>query len=130
MKKYCYLYKSSINKKRHFLIDIDCILELQNLIIDVKFKKKLDYIVTRILDLNTQYYEDYVKLVNYESITEIRIFPNGMNARIYCKEIKMEDGHVSIVASKFLQKKKSMKIDKDLQNKIKIIENYIYEINI
>lgn len=116
--------------KRHFFVDYECLIEIQIYLDDIKFKKKLDYIIERILNLNTSYYEDYSKLLIYHSISEIRIFPNGMNARIYCKEIYMEDGCTVIIAAKFLKKKKSMKIDKNLKVQIKLIENYTYEIDI
>ena len=95
---------------------------------DDKFKKKLNYIIERILNLNTRYYEDYIKLITFNSLTEIRLFPNGMNARIYCKEGHTEEGTLLIIASMFLEKKKSNKITKELQNRLRIIEKYEYEI--
>ena len=95
---------------------------------DDKFKKKLNYIIERILNLNTRYYEDYIKLITFNSLTEIRLFPNGMNARIYCKEGYTEEGTLLIFASMFLEKKKSNKITKELQNRLRIIEKYEYEI--
>ena len=95
---------------------------------DDKFKKKLNYIIERILNLNTRYYEDYIKLITFNSLTEIRLFPNGMNARIYCKEGYTEEGTLLIIASMFLEKKKSNKITKELQNRLRIIEKYKYEI--
>ena len=61
--------------------------------------------VEQFKEANTGEALTYLKLVNYNSISEIRIFPNGMNARIYCKEIYMEDGCIGIIAAKFLKKK-------------------------
>jgi hypothetical protein len=103
-------------------MDIKIILE------DDKFKKKLNYIIERILNLNTRYYEDYIKLISFNELNEIRLFPNGMNARIYCKEGYTEEGTLLIIASMFLEKKKSNKITKELQNRLRIIEKYEYEI--
>ena len=128
MKKYCYLYRSSKNLERHFFIDPECLMDIKITLEDDKFKKKLNYIIERILNLNTRYYEDYIKLITFNSLTEIRLFPNGMNARIYCKEGHTEEGTLLIIASMFLEKKKSNKITKELQNRLRIIEKYEYEI--
>ena len=103
-------------------------MDIRILLGDDKFKKKLNYIVDRILNLNTRYYEDYVKLITFNSLTEIRLFPNGMNARIYCKEGYAEEGTLVIIASMFLKKKKANKISKELENRLRIIEKYQYEI--
>jgi hypothetical protein len=114
--------------ERHFFIDPECLQDIKKLLEDQKFKKKLNYIVDRILNLNIRYYEDYVKLITFNSLTEIRLFPNGMNARIYCKEGYTEEGTLLIIASKFLEKKKANKIAKEIQNRLRIIEKYEYEI--
>jgi hypothetical protein len=128
LKKYCYLYRSSKNLDRHFFIDPECLQDIKILLEDGKFKKKLNYIVDRILNLNTSYYDDYIKLITFNSLTEIRLFPNGMNARIYCKEGYNDEGILVIIAAMFLEKKKDNKISKELQNRLRIIEKYNYEI--
>jgi len=74
------------------------------------------------------YYDDYVKLDTYDHLSEIRLFPNGENARIYCKEVSTSDGSYYIIAAKFLPKKKSQKIDKSIDRMIKPIEKYEYEL--
>jgi hypothetical protein len=58
----------------------------------------------------------------------MRIFPNGENIRIYCKEINSNDGILYVVAAKYLPKKKSNTIDKKLWDFIKPIEDYDYDI--
>lgn len=128
MKRYCNLYRSSVSLDRHFFIDTECLMDIKILLEEDKFKKKLIYIVDRILNLNTRYYEDYVKLITFNSLTEIRLFPNGMNARIYCKESYTEEGILIIIASAFLEKKKTNKLSKELLTKLRIIEKFQYEI--
>ncbi len=91
-----------------------------------KFQQKIDYIVDRILNKRFIYYDDYVKIDN--DISEIRIFPNGMNARLYCKEVKTSNGYYYMIAAKFLRKKSSQEINKQLRQFIEPIKSYEYEI--
>lgn len=65
---------------------------------------------------------------NLESITEMRILPNGMNARIYCKQIASKKGDFYVIAAKLFRKKKSQSIDKSIQQFIKPIEDFNYDI--
>ena len=74
------------------------------------------------------YYDDYVRLTGYADLSEMRFFPNGENARIYCKEVNTADGKYFVIAAKFLAKKKSQKIDKAIDQLIKPIEKYEYEL--
>lgn len=94
---------------------------------DKKIGKKFDYIVNRILNQRNMYYDDYVRLSGYENISEIRLFPNGINGRIYCKEMRLPNGNFYIIAVKLLPKKTSNKIDKAIIQFIKPIEQYEYE---
>lgn len=128
MKRDCLHYKSSDLYSRHLYIDIhdgdDIIIFLE----DKKIRKKFDYIVNRILSQNFIYYEEYEKIQAFKNLSEMRIFPNGMNARIYCKEVRTNNGNFYIVAAKLLPKKGSMKIDKSIIEFIKPLEDYIYDI--
>lgn len=94
---------------------------------DAKKRGKFDYIINRILTQQNIYYEGYQKIINYESLSEMRLFPNGLNARIYCKEISTERGHFYVVVIKLLEKKKSQKIDKKITHSLKAIEDYEYK---
>lgn len=101
--------------------------ELLLFIDDPKVAKKFEYIVNRILNQGNIYYDDYEKLSNYDHLSEIRIFPNGQNARIYCKEVSTADGNFYIIAAKLLPKKTSQKIEKTIDQMIKPVEKYEYE---
>ncbi len=84
--------------------------------------------MNRVLNQQFIYYENYVALKDYDNITEIRLYPNGLNARIYCKQVSSKDGSFYIIAAKFLYKKKSQNIDKGTVQFIKPIEGYEYDI--
>ncbi len=128
MKRKCILYKTSPIYHRYICFDEAVAEEILNYITDPKKKKKLDYIVNRILCQDFMYYDDYVKLNGYADLSEMRFFPNGENARIYCKEVNTGNGNYFVIAAKFLAKKKSQKIDKAIDQLIKPIEKYEYEL--
>ncbi len=127
MKRKAVLYKSSTSYNRHICIDENIAETILDLIAVKKIGKKFDYIVNRILEQNFIYYDDYVKLKAYKSLSEMRLFPNGANARIYCKEVNTTQGKFYVVVAKFLEKKKSDPLNKKIDNLIKPIEDYEYE---
>ena len=51
-----------------------------------------------------------------------------MNARIYCKEVSTNNGNFYVVAAKLIPKKSSQKINKEIGQFIKPLENYEYDI--
>ena len=128
MKRRVVLYRSSTIYDRHVCIDVEDNTDVIDFLEDEKNRKKFDYIVNRILMQNNIYYEDYEKIQNYADLSEMRIFPNGLNARIYCKELSTNNGHFYVVAARLLPKKKSRKINKEIHNFIKPIEGYKYDI--
>lgn len=113
---------------RRVYVDYDISEELYEFISDPKMRKKFDYIVNQILNQPFMHYENYVQLSNLKDITEMRLFPNGINARIYCKEITINGIGVCVIAAKLLPKKNKQKIDKSIMQIIKPIEKYEYEI--
>ncbi len=126
MNRKCTLYKSSSLYARHVYIDNESATEIFEFIEDKKVGRKFDYIVNRILEQGNVYYDDYVRLTQYDHIAEMRIFPNGMNARIYCKEVSLQNGSYCVIAVKLLPKKTSQKINKAIDQIIKPIELYEY----
>jgi hypothetical protein len=128
VRRTCVLYKTSTIYPRYVCFDSEIAVALLKYIGDPKKKKKLDYIVNRILFQDFVYYDDYVKLTAYDGLSEMRLFPNGDNTRIYCKEVSTKDGKFYVIAAKFLEKKKSEKIDKSINQMIKPIEKYEYEL--
>ncbi len=130
MAKQCVLYDVSGIMPRRVYIDFDIAEELFDFISDAKIKKKFDYVVNQILNQPHMHYENYVQLSGFKNITEIRLFPNGINARIYCKEININGIGICVIAAKLLPKKSKQKIDKSIIQIIKPIENYEYEIRL
>jgi hypothetical protein len=123
VKRNCFVYKSSNNANKHICIDINEAEDIYTFI--SQYQKKFDYITNRILETNFIYYDDYEQIEG--DITAMRFFPNGINVRIYCKEVKTHRGIFYIIMSKVL-KKKSGKINKTIQSKIDALKSYDYEI--
>lgn len=95
-----------------------------------KYIKKFRYVVDKILEQPNMYFDDYkkIRLNNREAITEIRLFPNGDNCRIYCKEKVIEGTLHCVIMAVLLEKKKSQKINKAIQQIINRIKTYEYEL--
>lgn len=129
MARKCLLYKSSTVYKRHVCIDAENAEDILAFLENPKIRRKFDYIVNRILSQNFIYYEEFENLTGYDNVSEFRIFPNGLNARIYCKEVSANNGNFYVVAAKLLAKKKSDPLNKKISSFIKPIESYIYETN-
>ncbi len=121
-------YKTSSQYNRVVCIDEEIGQDILDFLSNKTVEKKFNYIVNRILEQRFVNYEEYEKLTQFNDISEMRIFPNGMNARIYCKEVNSISGTKYIIAAKLLEKKKSQNINKELNNFIKPIEDYEYEI--
>lgn len=126
MRRQCIHYESSEIYDRHVHIDVEIAEELYAALEDDKFEKKFNYIVKRILEQDFPYYNDYEKLKNLDDVSEMRLFPNGINARIYCKEIYSDEGVMYVIAAQYLPKKSSNEITKKMMQSIKPIEGYEY----
>ena len=126
MKRQCVLYESSEIHERHVYIDTEIAEELYKALQNDKFEKKFTYIVKRILEQDFPYYNDYEKLKNSPCLTEMRLFPNGINDRIYCKEIYNDEGTLYVIAANYLPKKSSNNITRKMMQSIKPIEEYEY----
>lgn len=125
MKKKCIIFKSSETYNRNIAIDLDESIEIFNFLNNEKHQKKFQYITDRILEQSLMYYDDYEQIEG--NITCMRFFPTGINVRIYCQEVNINNEIFCIIMSKIL-KKKSNKIDKNIQSKIDALKNYEYEI--
>jgi len=126
LKKTAVIYKSSDVYPRHFYFDADIAEEILSFIRPKNIGKSFDYVVNRILTQDLMYYDNYQKLKEYTHLSEMRICPNHINARIYCKEITTKDGGFHVVAAKLLLKKKSRGIDKAIDQFIQPIQQYEY----
>lgn len=116
--------------RRHLCIDTSDVNELIRIndLIDRK-KKKFELIIYRTLTNNFLYWDCYNKenINNKASdITAIK-FLDINNDRIYCKEIKDENGNLYIIMVLTI-KKKSQKNNKNIINLINKINLHEYEI--
>ena len=91
-----------------------------------KNNKKFEYVSDRFLEQPFMYYEDYEQIE--DNITCIRIFPNGINARIYCQEVTINGEIFCIIMSKVLFKKNNGGINKSFQSVVDALKKYEYEI--
>ena len=120
-------YQDSDCYPRHVFLDAEESEEIVSLLETRAIRKKFDYIVNRILNQQNLYYEAYQKIPGYKDLSEMRLFPNGLNIRFYCKEFSCSNGQFYVVVAKLLMKKKSEKINKEIQDLLKPIEDYDYE---
>jgi hypothetical protein len=121
------LYRDSEYFSRHVVLDAEEGEEIATLLETKSIRKKFDYIVDRILSQQNLYYEEYQKIPGYEDLSEMRLFPGGLNIRFYCKEFSCSTGHFYVVVAKLLAKKKAGKINKQIKSFLTPIENYEYE---
>ena len=126
MQRSCHHIRSSTAFNRHLYVDTESAKAIEEFLNSNQKLKKFLYITDRILEQQNVYYEEYEKLKGYEGITEIRMFPGGLNIRLYCKEFTSPNGNYYVVIIKLLEKKKSEKIDKKIRSILKAIENYEY----
>jgi len=126
------LLKSSEKYPRHLCVD-EGIAEdfLEFIEKDEKHRDKFKMIVDRILNEANIYFELYSKEgsnAKTKSVTAMKFFKGGENARVYCKEISSSEGTFYIIAAKFLPMKKVQKNDKKIQSLVKSISHYEYDI--
>lgn len=131
MKRKFEIFQKSTTYERVIGVDIEEREEIIKLLEgNSKYIKKFRYVVDKILEQPNMYFDDYkkIRLNNREAITEIRLFPNGDNCRIYCKEKVIEGTLHYVIMAVLLEKKKSQKINKAIQQIINRIKTYEYEL--
>ncbi len=127
MKKNFVLYQESRRFKRKVCLDEDSADTILDFLEKKGNKKKFDYIVGRVLEQDCRFYEDYIQIKNYENLTEFRLFPQGANSRIYCKEVVTEKGELYIIAIEPLPKKRDA--DKALKSRWDAISKHEYDVD-
>ena len=128
MKKSFVHYQSSERFPRHVCLDEDTADIILDFLEDESIKKKFDYILDRVLEQDCRFYKDYIKLTGYEDLTEFRLFPNGINARIYCKEVTSSTGQLFIIGIVLLPKKKPQTSSKQIKQTWNAISKYEYDV--
>ena len=94
-----------------------------------KYKEKIGYLFHRILEHRNIYFDNYKRIKTFQRvhISEIRIFPNGDNGRIYCCEVNNKNNLQHIIMAKLLIKKKDREITKKIEQQLEALKNYQYE---
>ncbi len=127
MTRNCLRYKDSDYFPRHVFLDAEESEGIVSLLETKSIRKKFDYIVNRILNQQNLYYEEYQKIPGFKDLSEMRLFPGGLNIRFYCKEFSCTNGHFYVVVAKLLLKKKAGKINREIRSFLNPIEDYDYE---
>jgi len=131
MKRKCIILERSLEYNRAIGVDLNAEEDIvKTLMENTKYRRKLDYVFRKILEQPNMYFDNYKRILSShnEAITEIRLFPNGDNCRIYCKETTLNGTLHCIIMAVLVEKKKSQKINKAIQQVINRIKNYEYEL--
>jgi hypothetical protein len=131
MKRKCIILERSLEYNRAIGVDLNAEEDIVKKLMDnVKYRRKLDYVFRKILEQPNMYFDNYKRIIlsHNEAITEIRLFPNGDNCRIYYKAITLNSTLHCIVMAVLVEKKKSQKINKVIQQIINRIKTYEYEL--
>ncbi|MGB4400100.1 MAG: hypothetical protein WBJ10_12085 [Daejeonella sp.] len=76
---------------------------------------------------NSQLYDKEEPDAKSKGVRAMKLFKGQENARIYCREITMEDKTFVVIASELLIRKKTQKIDKRILNIIHKVASYDYQ---
>lgn len=131
MKRKCEHMISSKDGKKAIFIDSENKEEiLAYLHKDARHKKKFKYIVNIILNgfKNPEVYDKEDISKKCKDVTAMKFFKGQENDRIYCKEIKTEDGTYIIVTSILHERKKSKGLSVKEKSIINKVGGYEYEI--
>lgn len=97
---------------------------------DERHKKKFKFITKIILEghKNTEVYDKEAINDKCKDVTAMKFFKGQENDRIYCKEIKSDQGTLIVVTSVLHKRKKSQKLSSKEITIINKIGGYTYEI--
>lgn len=130
MRKKAIIIRKSEDGKRCIAVDSDNYDDiLAFLTTDARHKSKFADIVNVLLagHRNTQLYDKEEPHARSKGVRAMKFFKGQENARIYCKEVTMEDKTFIIIASELLTRKKTQKIDKKILNIIHKVASYDYQ---
>jgi len=131
VKRKAFILKKSENGNKAICIDSQnakSLLEFLNK--DERHKKKFRYISELILrDIrNTELYDKENINKKAKHVTAMKFFKGQENARIYCKEQRINNQLFIIVCCELIESKKSQSNNKPIRSLIDKISNYEYEI--
>lgn len=130
MKRKAIIVRTSEDLKRCIAIDFDNYNDiLAFLQADARHKSKFNDITNLLLAglRNTQLYDKEEPDVKSKGVRAMKFFKGQENARIYCREVTMEDRTFIIIASELLTRKKTQKINNKILNIIHKVASYDYQ---
>jgi hypothetical protein len=129
VKRKAIIIKSAEDGKRCIAIDFNNYETILAFLKEKKLEKKFTLICQTILQgiKNTDIYdkEDINSKCKY--VTAMK-FKSKQNARIYCKEVKIDDRVLVVIVSELLEKKKNQKNQQKEISLIEKVANYEYEL--
>lgn len=92
--------------------------------------KKFRYIVDLILRniRNTELYDKEDINGACKDVYAMKLFKNGQNARLYCKQQKTSTGTLYVIVGELLEKKKNNRVHNEEKALITKVSTYEYEI--
>lgn len=131
MKRKAFILQKSENGRKAICIDeanAKILLEFLNK--DERHKKKFRYISELILRgiRNTELYDKENINKRAKHVTAMKFFKGQENARIYCKEQRLNNQLFVIICCELIVSKKSQSNNKSIRALIDKISNYEYEI--
>jgi hypothetical protein len=130
-KRIAHLIDSSTNNKRHVCIDKENEEEIMNFLkADPARLKKFKHIVKILLEglRNSELYDKEEVSKKATDVTAMKLFKQGQNIRLYCKEQRTEQGVLCIIVAELLEKKKEEGLSKTTKNLIEKVGGYEYVI--
>lgn len=130
MKRQAKIIRSSDDDKRQIAIDSNNAIEIREFLNKNNLNKKFDLICRTILAgiRNTELYDKENINNKCKDVTAMK-FKGNLNPRIYCKEVKLRDKTLVIIASELHSSKKNKKNKSKEINLINKVGSYEYEIN-
>lgn len=131
MKRKAFVLQESENSNKAICIDSENAKQLLAFLNkDERHKKKFRYISELILRgiRNTELYDKENVNKKAKNVTAMKFFKGQENARIYCKEQRINNKLFVVICCELLESKKSQNNNKSIRTLIDKISNYEYEI--
>lgn len=131
MKRKAFVLQESENGNKAICIDSENAKQLLAFLNkDERHKKKFRYISELILRgiKNTELYDKENVNKKAKHVTAMKFFKGQENARIYCKEQRINNRLFVVICCELLESKKSQSNNKTIRTLIDKISNYEYEI--
>ena len=131
MKRKAFILQESENGNKAICIDSEDAKQLLAFLNkDERHKKKFRYISELILRgiKNTELYDKENVNKKAKHVTAMKFFKGQENARIYCKEQRINNKLFVVICCELLESKKSQSNNKTVRTLIDKISNYEYEI--